>query len=254
MIVSETQSSLCPQNTSFTGSWSGISRSTELASSVCLSPLDSPPSKTYKWPLKFEVFCVFLEKNTKNGKNVTKFLTGLCQDDVTTSSGDVISRKKLHSLVRDKILGKVTEGIFKICCGSRVMQQKVGLGVNLPPPLVLCVLNTMLCCFLNEQFASRNSQASKQPPEPSHLQTILYHIQSMPSASTSFVVKITSGFNLSSPSSISIIRLETRMTLTSESRLTTKLLPLYRTISTPNKRRHGARVHTTLLVFSGIVG
>ena len=69
-----------------------------------------------------------------------KFLTGLCQDDVITSSGDVISRKKLHSHVRDKILGKVTEGIFKICYGSGVIQQKVGLGVNLPP-LVLCVLN-----------------------------------------------------------------------------------------------------------------
>ena len=62
-----------------------------------------------------------------------KFLTGLCQDDVTTSSGDVISRKKLHSHVREKILGKVTKGIFKICYGSGVMQQKVGLGVNLPP-------------------------------------------------------------------------------------------------------------------------
>ena len=68
-----------------------------------------------------------------------KFLTGLCQDDVTTSSGDVVSRKMLHSHVRDKILGKVTEGIFKICYGSGVMQQKVGLGVNLPP-LVICVL------------------------------------------------------------------------------------------------------------------
>ena len=55
-------------NTSFTGSWSGFSRSTELASSVCLSPLNSPPAKTYKWALKFEVFCVFLEKSTKIGK------------------------------------------------------------------------------------------------------------------------------------------------------------------------------------------
>ena len=34
-----------------------------------------------------------------------KFLTGLCQDDVITSSDDVISRKKLHSHVREKILG-----------------------------------------------------------------------------------------------------------------------------------------------------
>ena len=30
-----------------------------------------------------------------------KFLTGLCQDDVTTSRGDVISRKKLHSCAGD---------------------------------------------------------------------------------------------------------------------------------------------------------
>ena len=64
-----------------------------------------------------------------------KFLTGLCQDDVTTSRDDVISRNKLHSHVREKILGKVTKGIFKIGYhGSEVTQQKVGLGVNLPPP------------------------------------------------------------------------------------------------------------------------
>ena len=138
MIVSETQSSLRPSNTSFTGSWSGVSRSTELASSVCLSPLDSPPSKTYKWALKFEVFCVFLGKNYEKRKKVMKFLTGLCQDDFTTSSGDVISRKKLHGHVRDKILGKVTEGISKIGYGSGVTQQKVGLGVNLPPWFYVC--------------------------------------------------------------------------------------------------------------------
>ena len=68
-----------------------------------------------------------------------KFLTGLCQDDVTTSSDDVISRKQLRSHVREKILGKVTKGNLKIGYGSGVTQQKVGLGVNLPP-LVLCVL------------------------------------------------------------------------------------------------------------------
>ena len=50
----------------------------------------------------------------------------------------------LHSHVRDKILGKVTEIIFKICYGSGVMQQKVGLRVNLtppPPPDSMCVKN-----------------------------------------------------------------------------------------------------------------
>ena len=54
-----------------------------------------------------------------------KFLTGLCQDDVTTSSGDVTSRNELHIHVRKKILGKVTKGIVEICYGSGVMQLKV---------------------------------------------------------------------------------------------------------------------------------
>ena len=53
-----------------------------------------------------------------------KFLTGLYQDDVTTWRGDVISRKKLHFHVREKILWKVTKGILEICYGSGVMQQK----------------------------------------------------------------------------------------------------------------------------------
>ena len=35
-----------------------------------------------------------------------KLSTGLCQDDVTTSSDDVISRNKLHVHVREKILRK----------------------------------------------------------------------------------------------------------------------------------------------------
>ena len=55
-------------------------------------------------------------------------LTGLCQDDVTTSSDYVISRKNLHSHGREKILEKVTRGILEICYGSGDTQQKVGLG------------------------------------------------------------------------------------------------------------------------------
>ena len=105
-----------------------------LASAVCLSPLDSSPSKTYKRAPKFEVFPCFRKKNYEKRKKVMKFLTGLCQDDVTTSSNDVISRNKLYSHVRERILGKVTKGIFKIGYGSGVTPQKVGLGVNLPPP------------------------------------------------------------------------------------------------------------------------
>ena len=57
-----------------------------------------------------------------------KFLRGLCQDDVTTSSDDVISRNRLHIHIREKIWGIVNEGILEICYGSGVMQQKVGLG------------------------------------------------------------------------------------------------------------------------------
>ena len=57
-----------------------------------------------------------------------KFLTGLCEDDVTTSSGVVISRNKLHCHGRERILGKVIKGISIIYYDSRVMQQKVGLG------------------------------------------------------------------------------------------------------------------------------
>ena len=80
-------------------------------------------------------FLCFRKKDYDKWKKVTKFLTGLCQDDVTTSNGDVISRNKLQSHVREKILRKVTKEILEICYCPGVMQQKVGLGVNLPPPL-----------------------------------------------------------------------------------------------------------------------
>jgi hypothetical protein len=56
------------------------------------------------------------------------FLAGLCQDDVTTSNGDDISRNKFQIRVREKISRDVTKGILQICHGSGVMQQKVGLG------------------------------------------------------------------------------------------------------------------------------
>ena len=121
-------------NTSFTGSWSGFSRSTKLASSVCLSPLDSLPSKTCKWALKFEVFCVFHEKNYEKRKKVMKFLTGLCQDDVTTSSDDVISRKKLYSHVRDKILGKSHRRNFQNLLWFRSYAAKSRPGGKFTPP------------------------------------------------------------------------------------------------------------------------
>ena len=77
-----------------------------------------------------------------------KFLRGLCQDDVTTLiSGDVISRKMLHSHVRGEILGKFTKGILEICYGSGFMQQTVGLGVNLPPPPdSMCVKQATVFC------------------------------------------------------------------------------------------------------------
>ena len=69
-----------------------------------------------------------------------KFLTGLCQDDVTTSNSDDISRNKFHIHVREKISGDVTKGIFQICHGSGVMQHI--------PWLVQCVLTSSDICHL----------------------------------------------------------------------------------------------------------
>ena len=63
-----------------------------------------------------------------------KFLTGLCQDDVTTSSDDVISKNKLHRYVREKILGKVTKGIFKISLWFRSYAAKSRPGGKFTPP------------------------------------------------------------------------------------------------------------------------
>ena len=57
-----------------------------------------------------------------------KFLTGLCEYDIITSSGDVISRNKLNSHLQDASLGKVTKGILEICYGAGVIQQNVSLG------------------------------------------------------------------------------------------------------------------------------
>ena len=65
-------------------------------------------------------------------EKVMKFLTGLCQDDVTMSSGDIILGNKLHSHVREEISGKITKGILDNGYGSGVMQQKVGLGSFYP--------------------------------------------------------------------------------------------------------------------------
>ena len=50
-----------------------------------------------------------------------KFLTRLCQDDVTTSNSDDISRKKFHIDVREKISGDVTKGILQTCHGLLVL-------------------------------------------------------------------------------------------------------------------------------------
>ena len=71
-----------------------------------------------------------------------KFMIRLCQNDVTTSSGDVISRSTLHSHVREEILGEDTENFLEICYGSGVMQQKVGLGSFLPPLGCMSVNNS----------------------------------------------------------------------------------------------------------------
>ena len=75
---------------------------------------------------------MFAWKKCEKLKKIMNFLTELCQDDVNTSSGDAISSKKLHGHVRVKLLWKITGRILEICYGSGVMQQNVGLWVNLP--------------------------------------------------------------------------------------------------------------------------
>ena len=66
------------------------------------------------------------------------FLTWLRQDDVTTSSGDVISGNELFNHMREEILGQIVKGFLKICYGSGVTQQKVGLGLIYPSPRLVC--------------------------------------------------------------------------------------------------------------------
>ena len=73
-------------------------------------------------------FSYFCENKIRRTKKVMTFLTGLCQDDVTTSNGDDILRNKLHNHVWEKISRDVIKTILQICHGSRVMQQKVGMG------------------------------------------------------------------------------------------------------------------------------
>ena len=60
-----------------------------------------------------------------------KFLTGLCQDDVITSSSDVISRIKLHIHVHDKIMGKFADVNLDI-----FPEVIISLEVNSPLPLL----------------------------------------------------------------------------------------------------------------------
>ena len=73
-----------------------------------------------------------------------KFLTRICQDDVITSSDDVLSRNKLHTHVRDKFVWKVSRGGLENCYGSEVIQQKVGLGWIYPSPLSSMRVNLRL--------------------------------------------------------------------------------------------------------------
>ena len=60
-----------------------------------------------------DVFCVFVKKKYEKLKKVMKFLTGLYQDDVTTSRGDVTSRTKLYGHVRVKIWEKSEKEFWK---------------------------------------------------------------------------------------------------------------------------------------------
>ena len=85
-----------------------------------------------------------------------KFLTGLCQDDVTTSNSDDIglSRNKFPIHVREKISGDVTKGIFQTCHGSGVMQHI--------PWLVQCVLTSSDICHLVRTISNYFSVRSRR--------------------------------------------------------------------------------------------
>ena len=61
-----------------------------------------------------------------------RFLTGLCQDDVTTSNGNDISRKKFHSHVQGKISGG-HQGNFTNLSWFRSYAAKSRPGVILTP-------------------------------------------------------------------------------------------------------------------------
>ena len=93
-------------------------------------------------------------KKIRKTKKVMKFLTGLCQDDVTTSNSDDISRNEFHINVREKISGDVTKGILQICHGSGVMQHI--------PWLVHCVLTSSDICHLVRTISNYFSVCSRR--------------------------------------------------------------------------------------------
>ena len=71
-----------------------------------------------------------------------KVLTGLCQDNVTTSSDDVTSRKALHSHVRGGNFVKSHQRNFENPLRFRSYAAKSRPGGKFTPPpwpLVLCV-------------------------------------------------------------------------------------------------------------------
>ena len=98
--------------------------------------------KSYKWAQNFEVFCISVNKNTKNEKKSWHSWQGYVKMTLplTMSNGDDISRNKLHIHVREKISGDVTKGIFQTCHGSGVMQHI--------PWLVQCVLTSRDICLV----------------------------------------------------------------------------------------------------------
>ena len=63
-----------------------------------------------------------------------KFLTGLCQDDVTTSSDDVISRKKITQSCAGENFGKSHQRNFGNLLWFRSYAAKSRPGGKFTPP------------------------------------------------------------------------------------------------------------------------
>ena len=144
MIVTKTQSSVCPQiPSSFTGSGSGISKSTVLASFVCWSQLYSLPSKTYMWALKFDVFFVFSWKKLRKTEKSNEILDRAMSRWRHHVKWWRHIKKQVTRSFAGKFFGKSHLRNFRNLLWFRSYAAKSRPGFKFTPSLVLCVLKNI---------------------------------------------------------------------------------------------------------------